>query len=184
MRRRTLITTLALSLTLVALAAAGTGAASAALSYSPCPENAGFSCAAISVPLDRSGKAPGTIALTIERKAVGATQTPSAVIALAGGPGQAADPLAAQLATAIAPALSTHDLLVFDQRGTGRSSPLNCPVFDNTAALESAGEAALGSLVELCALQIGAARGAFTTQESVEDIEAIRHQAGYKNLVL
>ncbi|HEX4482490.1 MAG TPA: alpha/beta hydrolase [Solirubrobacteraceae bacterium] len=184
MRRRTLMTTLAVSLTLAALAAAGAGPASAALSYSPCPENTGFSCAAISVPLDRSGKAPGTIALTIERKAVGATQTPSAVIALAGGPGQAADPLAEQLATAIAPALSTHDLLVFDQRGTGRSSPLNCPVFDNTAALESAGEAALGSLVELCALQIGAARGAFTTQESVEDIEAIRHQAGYKKLVL
>ncbi len=184
MPRRTLITTLAVSLALLALVTAGAGAASAALTYSTCPENAGFSCAAISVPVTRSGKAPGTIALTIERKAASTTQTPSAVIALAGGPGQAADPLAEQLATAIAPALSTHDLLVFDQRGTGRSSPLNCPVFDNTAALESAGEAALGSLVELCALQIGEARGGFTTEETVEDIEAIRHQAGYKKLVL
>jgi pimeloyl-ACP methyl ester carboxylesterase len=184
MPRRSLKTMLAVLLALGALGAAGAGSASAALTYSPCPENAGFSCTAISVPLDRSGKAPGTIALTVERKAVGTTQTPSAVIALAGGPGQAADPLAEQLATAIAPALTTHDLLVFDQRGTGRSSPLNCPVFDNTAALEGAGEATLGSLVELCALQIGAARGAFTTQESVEDIEAIRHQAGYKKLVL
>jgi pimeloyl-ACP methyl ester carboxylesterase len=184
MPRRSLKTMLAVLLALGALAAAGAASASAALTYSPCPENASFSCAAISVPLDRSGKAPGTIALTIERKAAGATQTPSAVIALAGGPGQAADPLAEQLATAIAPALTTHDLLVFDQRGTGRSTPLNCPVFDNTAALEGAGEATLGSLVELCALQIGAARGAFTTQESVEDIEAIRHQAGYKKLVL
>jgi pimeloyl-ACP methyl ester carboxylesterase len=184
MPRRALITMLAVSLSLIALAAAATGSASAALTYSQCPENSGFSCAPISVPLDRSGKAPGTITLTVERKAASTTQTPSAVIALAGGPGQAADPLAEQLATAIAPALSTHDLLVFDQRGTGRSTPLNCPVFDNTAALEGAGEAALGSLVELCALQIGAVRGAFTTQESVEDIEAIRHQAGYKKLVL
>ncbi|HXM86581.1 MAG TPA: hypothetical protein VN889_03010, partial [Solirubrobacteraceae bacterium] len=169
MPRRALITMLAVSLSLIALAAAAAGSASAALTYSQCPENSGFSCAPISVPLDRSGKAPGTITLTVERKAASTTQTPSAVIALAGGPGQAADPLAEQLATAIAPALSARDLLVFDQRGTGRSTPLNCPIFDNTAALESAGETALGSLVELCALQIGAVRGAFTTQESVED---------------
>jgi pimeloyl-ACP methyl ester carboxylesterase len=160
--------------------------AGAALSWTPCQEASatGFQCAAITVPLDRSGKAPGTIALTVERKASGAAQPESAVVALAGGPGQAADPLASQLATAIAPALSSRDLLVFDQRGTGRSAPLNCPIFNNEAALEGAGEAALASLVELCALQIGAARGAFTTQESVEDIEAIRHQAGYKKLVL
>ncbi len=160
--------------------------AGAALSWTPCTEASatGFQCAQVTVPVDRSGKAPGTIALTVERKSSGAAQPESAVVALAGGPGQAADPLATQLATAIAPALSSRDLLVFDQRGTGRSSPLNCPIFDNEAALASAGEAALGSLVELCALQLGVVRGGFTTQESVEDIEAIRHQAGYKKLVL
>jgi pimeloyl-ACP methyl ester carboxylesterase len=106
------------------------------------------------------------------------------VIALAGGPGQAANPLAEQLATAIAPALSSRDLLVFDQRGTGKSTPLNCPVFNDEAALEAAGESTLGPLIELCALQIGEARGGFTTQESVEDIESIRHTASYKKLVL
>jgi pimeloyl-ACP methyl ester carboxylesterase len=160
--------------------------AGAALAWAPCQEASatGFQCAPVTVPLDRSGKAPGTITLTVERKASGSAQPDSAVVALAGGPGQAADPLASQLATAIAPALSTRDLIVFDQRGTGRSAPLNCPIFDNQAAFESAGEAALGSFVELCALQIGATRAAFTTQESVEDIEAIRHQAGYKKLVL
>jgi pimeloyl-ACP methyl ester carboxylesterase len=175
---------LAVALALGVLATSGAGSASADLSYSPCPESTGFSCASVSVPLARSGAVAGTLSLTVERKAAGVAQSASAVIALAGGPGQAADPLAGQLATSIAPALSTRDLLVFDQRGTGRSSPLNCPIFDNTAALEGAGEAALGSLVELCALQIGPERGAFTTQESVEDIEAIRHQAGYKKLVL
>lgn len=167
------------------LAGLGPSAADAALSFTPCPEAAGFSCASIVVPLDRNGKAPGTLSLTIERKTTAmATPAQSAVIALAGGPGQSADPLAEQLATAIAPALGTRDLIVFDQRGTGRSSPLNCPVFGNVAALEGASESALGPLVELCALQIGPARGAFTTQESVEDIEAIRHAAGYKKVVL
>src|SRR6202035_1756491 len=129
MPRRMLTMMLAVPLASAALASVGAGPASAALTYSACPENTAFSCAPVTVPLDRSGKAPGTLSLTVERKAASTTQTSSAVIALAGGPGQAADPLAEQLATAIAPALSTRDLLVFDQRGTGRSTPLNCPVF-------------------------------------------------------
>jgi pimeloyl-ACP methyl ester carboxylesterase len=158
--------------------------ASGALAFAPCTAVAGFTCASLPVPLERSGAAPGTIALPIERKAAGSAPTQSAVIALAGGPGQAANPLADQLATAIAPALSSRDLLVFDQRGTGHASPLNCPVFNDVAALEKATESTLGSLIELCALQIGQARGAFTTQETVEDIESIRHTAGYKKLVL
>ncbi len=166
------------------LAGSGVSPADAALPFVPCANEPGFSCATVTVPLDRTGKVPGTIALAVERKSAGPAQSQSAVLALAGGPGQSADPLGEDLARAIAPALATRDLLVFDQRGTGRSSPLNCPVFDNTAALETASESTLGPLVELCALQIGAARGSFTTQESVEDIEAIRHAAGYKKLVL
>jgi pimeloyl-ACP methyl ester carboxylesterase len=157
----------------------------AALTFGACPDAPpGFTCATLPVPLDRSGQPAGTISLSVERKAAGAAQSQSAVIALAGGPGQAADPLGEQLAKAIAPALGARDLLVFDQRGTGRSDPLNCPIFGNVKALESATESNFGTLVELCALQIGPARGAFTTQESVEDIEALRHTAGYKKIVL
>jgi pimeloyl-ACP methyl ester carboxylesterase len=163
---------------------AGAATPSAPLAFSPCTNIAGFSCASLAVPLDRRGTTPGTIALPIERKSAGAIQTQSAVLALAGGPGQAADPLGEELAAAIAPALGSHDLLVFDQRGTGHASPLNCPVFNDVAKLEKASESTLGSLIELCALQIGPARGAFTTQESVEDIESVRHTAGYKKLIL
>jgi pimeloyl-ACP methyl ester carboxylesterase len=175
---------LAASLLAGLLASASVAPADAALSFGPCPSEPGFSCAAVPVPLDRSGKAPGTISLTLERKAAGAAQSQSAVLALAGGPGQAAEPIGEQLATAIAPALGARDLLVLDQRGTGRSDPLNCPVFGNEKALENATESTFGPLVELCALQIGPARGAFTTQESVEDIESLRHTAGYEQLVL
>jgi pimeloyl-ACP methyl ester carboxylesterase len=181
---RTLTTTFAASLFFALLTSVGAAPAGAALPYTPCVNQTGFSCASLAAPLDRTGKTPGTVALSIERKAAGPTQTQSAVIALAGGPGQAANPLAEQLATAIAPALSARDLLVFDQRGTGKSNPLSCPVFGDVAALEKATESTIGPLIELCALQIGQARGSFTTQESVEDIEAIRHAAGYKKLVL
>jgi pimeloyl-ACP methyl ester carboxylesterase len=131
------------------------------------------------VPLERGGAAPGTIALSVERLQAGFTQSSSAVLALAGGPGQAANPLASFIAKAIAPALRGRDLIVYDQRGTGRSNPLNCT---NTPALQHA--TTVGTLAEQCALQLGATRGAFTSEESVQDIEAIRQALGYEKLVL
>jgi pimeloyl-ACP methyl ester carboxylesterase len=130
------------------------------------------------VPLDRSGPVPGTISLSIERKLAGPTPSRDAVIALAGGPGQAALPLSAFAAQAIAPALGTRDLLLFDQRGTGTSDPLSCP------AQEALTDTSLTEAYEQCALQLGPVRGAFTTQESVQDIEAIREAGGYEKLVL
>ena len=150
----------------------------AALEFSSCQASSGFSCAAATVPLDHSGRLPGSISLAVERKTASAGPSQSAVVALAGGPGQAVLPLGEYIAKAIAPALGTRDLLLFDQRGTGASDPLNC------AALSSGGAGGVGQMLERCALQIGPARGVFTTQQSVEDIESIRHAAGYKKLVL
>jgi pimeloyl-ACP methyl ester carboxylesterase len=130
------------------------------------------------VPLERSGAVPGALTLSVERKLAGAAPSRDAVVALAGGPGQAALPLAAFIAKTIAPALGTRDLLVFDQRGTGTSDPLSCP------ALEVPSDAPAPQLYERCAAEIGPARGAYTTQESVEDIEALRVAGGYEKLVL
>ena len=129
---------------------------------------------------------PGAVTLSVERlQASGAGGAPSksAVLALAGGPGQAANPLADFIAKAIAPALRGRDLIVYDQRGTGRSDPLNCGALQNPLAFE--GPAAIvGKLAEQCALQLGPGRAAFTSQESAQDIEAIRQELGYEKLVL
>jgi pimeloyl-ACP methyl ester carboxylesterase len=155
-----------------------------ALVYTPCPGGASpsFSCTTVPVPLDRGGTVPGTLSLSVERKPAGSTQSQSAVVALAGGPGQAALPLGEFIAQAMAPALATRDLLVFDQRGTGASDPLSCPALSSVQEIERASTSA--ELIARCALQIGPVRGAFTTQESVADIEAIRQAAGYEKLVL
>jgi pimeloyl-ACP methyl ester carboxylesterase len=157
---------------------------SASLSPASCPEGApaGFQCATVNVPLERSGQAPGTIALKVERKQAGIAPSRTAVVGLAGGPGQAALPLGEFIAKAIAPALGSRDLLVFDQRGTGESSPLSCPAFASSSEVEHA--KSLGELIGSCALQLGATRGAYTTQESVADIEALREAGGYEKLVL
>jgi pimeloyl-ACP methyl ester carboxylesterase len=153
-------------------------AASSNLGFVPCANSAAFSCTSVPVPLARTAAVAGTISLSVERRLAGASPSRSAVVALAGGPGQQALPLGEFIAQAIAPALRSRDLLVFDQRGTGTSDPLSC------SALEGFGAGTVGPLFEHCALQIGPARGAFTTPESVQDIEAIRQAGGYEKLVL
>ena len=182
MRRRaplTVFVALVSALLLTGLPASAAGSTGTSLSFTPCPHEAGLACTTVTVPLDRAGTVPGTIGLGVERLQAGFTPSASAVLALAGGPGQAADPLAGFVAKAIAPALRTRDLIVYDQRGTGHSDPLNC---HNSPALERARSEAQEA--EQCALQLGAARGAFTSEESVADIEAIREAMGYEKLVL
>ena len=173
--------TLALAVTVLSLgglAGCPSGAlAAGSLAFLPCPRSQEFSCSTLPVPLDRSGTIPGTISLDVERRLAGGAPSRDAVVALAGGPGQAAIPLAEFIAQAIAPALTSRDLLVFDQRGTGTSGPLGCEVDEATARTE-------GQLYEQCALSIGPARADFTTEESVQDIEALRKAGGYEKLVL
>ena len=162
-----------------ALFACWSGASAAAgASFTACANASAFQCTSVSVPLEHSGVLPGTISLSVERKQAGAAPSRDAVVALAGGPGQAALPLGEFIAQAIAPALSSRDLLVFDQRGTGASDPLSCP------ALEAFSAQPASKLFEQCASEIGPARGAFTTEESVQDIEALRQAGGYEKLVL
>jgi pimeloyl-ACP methyl ester carboxylesterase len=183
MRIRSLLATgLAAPLAACLLALAPAPSAQA-LGFSACPHEPGFACTTIAVPLNRSGAVPGTISLSVERLQAGLAPSSSAVIGLAGGPGQAANPLASFIAKAIAPALHSRDLIVYDQRGTGRSNPLNCEALQNPLALAGSG-LAVGRLAEQCALQLGPARGAFTSAESVQDIETIRQTLGYEKLVL
>jgi pimeloyl-ACP methyl ester carboxylesterase len=152
--------------------------AASGLSFIPCAGSGGFQCASLTVPLDRAGAVGGTISLSVERKPSAAVPSRDAVVALAGGPGQAALPLTEFISQAIAPALGSRDLLVFDQRGTGSSDPLGC------AAFELFSPAPASRLYEQCAVEIGPARGGFTTQESVQDLEALREAGGYEKLVL
>lgn len=175
-RTRTLLIAVAAG----ALAAVGSPAsAGAAATFGACPDaTAGFECATVPVPLDRAGATPGTISLAARRAPLTpGTRTATAVVPLAGGPGQAATPFSSSFRAALAPALTTRDLLVFDQRGTGRSTPLSCSALTRQGLSEA--QAVAG-----CAAQLGPARAFFRTAESVADIETLRVEAGYDKLVL
>lgn len=160
---------LAAGLLLLAAASAG-----AAVAFIPCAQTPALQCGALDVPLDRSGQVPGTIRLAALRRVAPTNPASTAVVALAGGPGQAATPLTVDFASVMAPALATRDLLVFDQRGTGASTPLTCQLIGRT----------LTQAATRCAGELGVRRGQFTTTASVEDLEALRDESGYEKLVL
>jgi pimeloyl-ACP methyl ester carboxylesterase len=166
MRARSTLAALAAAAVVLALAPA----ASAAIAYSPC-EPIGFQCGQLAVPLDRAGAVPGTLTLSIKRVVATTNPTATAVVALAGGPGQAALHSATELATILGPALGTRDLIVFDQRGTGSSNRLRC------SALEG-GLSSITQAAAACANEIGPARGFYRSADSVDDIESIRVESG------
>ena len=125
MRARSTLAALAAAVTTLVLAPG----AHAAIAYAPC-EPAGFQCGQLAVPLDRTGAVPGTVTLNVKRVVAASNPTATAVVALAGGPGQAAIPVATEFASILGPSLATRDLLVYDQRGTGSSGRLTCPAFE------------------------------------------------------
>src|SRR3954454_22308959 len=108
---------------LIAVAAAAvlvSPAAGQADIFKTCVKSSLGECAYVNVPLDRSGAVPGSVPLYGER-AKGENSAKGALFALAGGPGQAAGSVSRDFSRALSPAAKTHDLIVFDQRGTGRS---------------------------------------------------------------
>src|SRR4051794_10716891 len=153
----------------------GAASASAAIPWAACP-TAGYECAHVDVPLDRGGAVGGTVNLSVQRVPSAANPERLAVVPLAGGPGQAALPLAETFATVLQPAIANRDLLLFDQRGTGASGALSCKSLGDRGSIVK--------LAEDCANELGAARAFYRTADSVADIEALRVAGGYDKLVL
>jgi pimeloyl-ACP methyl ester carboxylesterase len=155
-----------------------------ALSFTRCASGSAFRCTHLDVPLDRSGAVPGTISLFVERRHATVGATRGAVLALAGGPGQAAAPLADDFATLLGAALRTRDLIVFDQRGTGKSGLLRCLDLERVDRRPEATPAEVAAAGEGCANALGAARAHYNTIDSVEDVEAVRQALGGPRLTL
>jgi pimeloyl-ACP methyl ester carboxylesterase len=167
----------------IGLAAAAFGLsaprAGAQIAFAPCPKGNNFSCAKLAVPLDPSGALAGTVTLTLRRHRAAVGEPHSAIIALAGGPGQEAIPFAEEFAELLGPIAATRDLIVFDQRGIGLSHALSCKALKGRGGLSPSAGA-----VAACASQLGPTRDFYSTADSVADIEAIRRAGGYEKLVL
>jgi pimeloyl-ACP methyl ester carboxylesterase len=148
----------------------------AAVNFKACGADEDLQCAKVTVPIDRSGAVPGTIKLNVVRVPA---KTPSgkAVFAFAGGPGQGATPFAVDFSLQLEKAQRTHDIVVFDQRGTGESGPIDCTDVDRVRDIRDA-----DAQVRACGRKLGAAAPFYTTQDTVADIESIRSAIGYEKI--
>jgi pimeloyl-ACP methyl ester carboxylesterase len=154
-------------------------AARAQIAYAPCGDTNQFACGHLTVALDPTGTVPGTLTLAMRRHRAPVGEARSAIIALAGGPGQPALPFAEQFDELLGPVAATRDLIALDQRGVGLSHPLSCHAFERPNRFR-----AIGPLVETCAAQLGPTRSLYTSADTVADIEALRQAGGYEKLVL
>src|SRR5205085_172572 len=88
----------------------------------------------------------------------------------------AATPFLPDFRVTLDPALHGRDLVVFDQRGTGRSGELFC----NGLGSHELPDLGVGQ----CAARLGSIRSFFSTSESVSDLEAVRRAIGVDKIDL
>jgi pimeloyl-ACP methyl ester carboxylesterase len=110
---------------------------------------------------------------------------PDPVVMLAGGPGQSAIESYPAAQPALRPLLKRRHVLLVEQRGTGRSNPLHCPLPDwKDASPQDAGTARAQALACLERYRNRADTRFYTTGDYVRDLEAVRAALGAPQLNL
>ena len=108
------------------------------------------------------------------------------VFLLAGGPGQSAIGVAPQMLGLFSRLNNRRDIVFVDQRGTGRSAPLNCLDARREPLAEQADPqrqlahiaACRAALLKLPYIKAPGDLGLFTTTIAVQDLDAVRQQLG------
>lgn len=139
-------------------------------------------CAALEVP---ESDAPGArwISLSIARvRAVSREKSGEPLFLIAGGPGMGTQAMYAGVASVFRRVNREHDIVLVDQRGTGRSAPLECDQPDeddvDLQRLEPAVRECLASL------QKNHDVAQYTTSRAVRDLDAVRRALGYARINL
>ena len=177
---------LAVALTLAAAAAlllpAGAGARQWPSWLSRC--SAAQLCGTFTVPLDRSQPARGTISLNVVVLPAldEARRQPDAITAIAGGPGGASTALATWAQGTFFLSAETRDIVLVDQRGTGKSKPLFCPragLVTDTSSVEQ-----IRAYWTSCLAAAAIDPRLLTTAVAMDDLDELRAALGYPQLNL
>jgi pimeloyl-ACP methyl ester carboxylesterase len=114
--------------------------------------------------------------------AMARNKQPDAVLMLAGGPGQSAIDLAPMVLPLMARLNNRRDLVFIDQRGTGRSAPLQCADESRLPVQQAVDPVQQLERVRQCADTLAKRPHGdmrfFTTTIAMQDMEAVREQLG------
>src|ERR1700730_5154029 len=124
-------------------------------------------CGRIVRPLDPSGAVPGTISLYFEyypHSAAGPAA--GTLVATEGGPGYPATESRDAYVALFQPLRRNHDVLIMDNRGTGRSGAVNCRPLQNAPTLTQAD-------IGACGRALGSAAPLYSTTLASDDLAAV-----------
>lgn len=133
-------------------------------------------------PSDRGGR---LIGLRVARvPAINRRKKTDPLFILAGGPGMAATVFYASAASAFERIHRDRDIVLVDQRGTGRSNPLNCALDENE--LYRATDAEILAQARRCLATLSARAHVefYTTSIAVQDLDRVRAALGYEHINL
>ncbi len=106
---------------------------------------------------------------------------PDPLFVLSGGPGQAASDFYNTLSAAFARIRRDRDIVLVDQRGTGRSNRLDC-AFDEDADFARADQQQVQAQARACIAGLKGDPRFYTTSVAVRDLDAVREALGYVSL--
>lgn len=157
----------------------------AALEESSCRlESAGLpavfaQCATLNVPARYSEPEGAQLELTLARVPAGsAAPQPDPLVLIAGGPGGSAIDFYLQTRAAFGPARRDRDVILLDQRGTGRSASTSGCALPEGLELETTGLEQLDRVVAECLADLDDDPRVLTTSAAVRDLERLRIELG------
>ncbi|HEY3629727.1 MAG TPA: alpha/beta hydrolase [Jatrophihabitantaceae bacterium] len=145
----------------------------------PCPDNPGFACSTLRVPLDH--RQPGQRSLDL---AVAVEDKPAArhvLLFLTGGPGQPGLPFLSRVTNTTA-SLPDYRLAMIDQRGTGANA-LQCPELQDVMGSTDLAVPTPQDVRD-CAAAIGPDRRLYGTADTVADLDDLRASLGVDRISL
>lgn len=142
-------------------------------------------CGALEVAKDRAAPSAGTLSIGFAvLPASGDRPLPDPIVVLPGGPGQAGTEVAAIAELALAGARRDRDVVLFDPRGTGRSTKLSCDDGADIADRLARSPEQEAARLAACAPRLAIAPRLVTTEVIARDLEDVRAALGVEQLSL
>lgn len=142
-------------------------------------------CGHVEVPRDRARASAETLAVGFALlPATGEQAAADPIVVLPGGPGQAGTEVAAIVEVALGRARAKRDVVLFDPRGTGRSTRLSCSDDADLATRWSRAPEAERARLLACAAKAPLDPRLITTEAIAHDLEALRMALGAEQLNL
>jgi pimeloyl-ACP methyl ester carboxylesterase len=141
-------------------------------------------CTSFNVLENRSNPAGRQITLNIAVvPAVSRNPEPDPLFILVGGPGQSATEVYPALAQSFGRVHNDRDIVLVDQRGTGKSNPLECDLPEGEEG-EVLSDQEQIDLLKQCSYKLNANLRMYTTDIAIQDLEQVRTALGYTQVNL